>query len=159
MIIQRQKNIFIIRFLILIINLLAILFIVIIISRTTQVICFNDSARGFLEKIRYVPTVPWKVWAYSLSLFFLLIITIALREKKIFDKKIILFLLSLVDLAICVLIIYYLNLSYKGILFVVIINGLVYLEGRKKKYSFIVIVIIVYILFIIKPSFRSYFPL
>jgi signal transduction histidine kinase len=144
--ITSERNALITRLLILVVNLAAILFMTIIISQTTRIICFNDGARDFLEKGRSVPIVPWKVWACSLSLYFLLVLTIALREKRKIDGKAALFALSLLDLVLCILIVFFLNLGHKGILLIAIANALVYLEGRTGKYAFIVMVTAVYIL-------------
>ena len=47
---------------------------------------------------------------------------------------------------ICIGIMYYLNMGYKGILLLAIANIIIYIEGGKKKNTFIIIAIFIYIM-------------
>lgn len=142
-----QKNLHITRAVLFFVNFIVILFMSTVIYKTTELICYNDKARDFLEKIKYIPTTPWKVPVFSLFLLIILILSVVIREKLLLDVKPILFLFCLLDLVVCIAIMYYLNMSYKGILLLAIGNIIVYIDGNKKKYLFLVLSIIVYILF------------
>lgn len=142
-----KRNIFLTRIVLFAINLAVILFMSIVIYKTTDLICDSYKAREFLERIRYVPTTPWKVPAFSVSLLILLIISVFIRERFFKGKAIVLYLFCILDVIICVGIMYYLNLSYKGILFIALTNIIFYVEGRRKKFLFLIGTIIVYILF------------
>jgi len=131
----------------LLINFLVILFLTFITYKTIELICWNSSAREFLEKIKYVPMVPWMVIVCSLLLLLVLLGSILVREHMPRECQVGFYFFSIVDLVICIAVMFFLNLSYKGILFLAIANILIYIEGTRRKYSFIFIVILTYIFF------------
>jgi len=104
-------------------------------------------ARDFLEKIKFIPTTPWKVPVFSLALLSALILGVTIREKFGEYIKPVLYLFSIIDIILCIAIMYYLNMSYKGVMLLSIVNIIVYIEGNKKKYMFLVLSVLVYILF------------
>src|SRR4051794_8792810 len=101
------KNTFITRIIMLIINLVLVLFISIIIYNTTGRICDNNMARDFIEKIKYVPTIPWKVPVYSSILLILLFFSVILREKFLENNKVMVYALCVLDILCCVGIMYF----------------------------------------------------
>ena len=86
------KNTMITRTTMFIINILVISFISIVIYHTVGLICDNNMARDFVEKIKYVPAVPWTVPVYSAIFLLLLLLLVVLRER--YFKKNILILYS-----------------------------------------------------------------
>lgn len=142
-----NRNIFYSRMMLFIINLVIISFMSIVIYKTTDLICYSYNAREFLERIRCVPTTPWKVPMFSVFLLIILIVSIFIREKFFKNKVFILHMFCLVDVIICIIIMYYLNLSDKGIIFLALTNIIIYVEGRRNKFLFLAGAIIVYIFF------------
>ncbi len=127
-------------------NFIIILFMSAIIYNTTELICSTNNARQFLETVRYVPTIPWKVPLFSICFLILLFFNVLIRERYFKDRQSILVLLGIFDFLISIAIIYFLNMSYKGILLLVIANIIIYIEGKNKKYFFMIVSIILYII-------------
>ncbi len=144
---MNHKNLHVIRMMMFLVNFIVILFMSIIIYETTELICDNYMARDFLEKIKFIPTTPWKVPVFSLALLSALILGVTIREKFGEYIKPVLYLFSIIDIILCIAIMYYLNMSYKGVMLLSIVNIIVYIEGNKKKYMFLVLSVLVYILF------------
>ena len=144
---MNHKNLYILRMMMFFVNFIIILFMSIIIYETTELICENYMAREFLEKIKYIPTTPWKVPLFSISLLTIFMIGVGIREKFGEYVKPVLYLFSIVDILLCIAIMYYLNMSYKGVVLLSIVNIIIYIEGNKKKYLFLISTVLVYMLF------------
>ncbi len=144
---MNRKNLHVIRVMMFLVNFIIILFMSIIIYETTELICDNEMARDFLEKIKFTPTTPWKVPVFSLALLSALILGVGIRENFGGYIKPVLYLFSVIDIILCIAIMYYLNMSYKGVMLLSIANIIVYIEGNKKKYMFLVLSVLIYILF------------
>ncbi len=129
------------------INLAIISFLSIVIYQTIDLICWNDMARSFLEKIKYVPTIPWQVPVFSLILLLLLFISVIIRERLVKERRSLLYLFCISDLFISIAIMYFLNISYKGILLLAIVNIIIYIDEIRHKYLFLIGSILVYMLF------------
>lgn len=140
------KNTLITRTTMFIINILVIAFMSIIIYSTIGLISDNNMARDFIEKIKYVPAVPLTVPVFS-ALFLLLIFVLVVLREKYFKKNIlILYIFCIIDILLCIGIMFTLNMSYKGVLLIAIANIITYIDGHKNKSIFIGIIIIIYIL-------------
>lgn len=140
-----RKNVKITRDILFGINFAVVLFMSTIIYKTTELICYNNNARDFIEKIRYIPIVPWKVPFFTGFLLGILFISVIIREHVHKYKSFFLVALNVFDLLVCIVINYYLNMSYKGILLLSIANIVIYIEGKRKKYIFMIVSIIIYI--------------
>ncbi|VBB09706.1 histidine kinase [Lucifera butyrica] len=144
---MNQKNLYLIRMLMLLLNIVIILFMSSIIYEATERICDHYMARDFLEKIKFTPIAPWKVPAFSLSLLALLILTVIFRERFWGHSKPVLYLFSIADILFCIAIMYCLNMSYKGVILLSIANIIVYIDRDRKKYLLVILSVLVYILF------------
>lgn len=142
-----KRNMSLTRTALFVINFTVIVFFSAIIYKTTDLICFSDQARDFLEKIKYVPITPWKVPLFTVSLLIILILGIFIREKYFLKKPLVLYLFCVADVIICIAIMYYLNLGYKGILFIAFTNIIIYVGGKKNKLFFLLGAIIIYMFF------------
>ena len=140
------KNTIITRTTMFIINILVIAFMSIIIYSTIGLICDNNMARDFIEKIKYVPAVPWTVPIFSAIFLLLLFVLVVLREKYFKKNTFILYVFCIIDILLCIGIMFTLNMSYKGVLLIAIANVITYIDGHKNKSIFIGIIIIIYIL-------------
>lgn len=129
------------------INFIIIIFLSTLIYRSTELICNTNNARDFLEKIRYVPTVPWKVPAFSIFLLVVMFFSSIARQRIVRENKksVLVIILSILDLGLSIAISYYLNMSYKGIVLLAIANFIIYMDGKKKKFLFLITAVIVYI--------------
>lgn len=129
------------------INFIIILFISIVISRTTLKICDEFEAREFLERAQYLPLIPWQVPVFCVLLMILLGISNIVKNKLSQIQPFLVRVLCGVDLLIGILISYYLNLSYKGILLLIIANMILYIKEQRTRIIYIVISLIVYSFF------------
>jgi len=144
--VSNHKKMMVTRMILFAANLAVVLFMSGIIYNGTELICDHGLARKFLEKMQYMPTIPWKVTIYSISLSALLLISMVMRETIFKEKKMILYLLSVADIALCVGVILCLNMSNKGILLIAITNIILYIEGNKPRGIFVLAVILTYII-------------
>lgn len=140
------KNTIITRSTMFIINILVITFMSIIIYSTIGLISDNNMAREFIEKIKYVPAVPWTVPVYSACFLTLLIVLVILREKYFKQNIFILYIFCIIDILLCIGIMFTLNMSYKGVLLIAIANIITYIDGYTNRSIFIGIIIIIYIM-------------
>ncbi len=140
-----KKKISTIRILMLSINLIMTLFMGVVIINASTLICWKDSAREFLEKIKYVPRESWKVPTYSIVLLSLFAVSMFYREKVSRKRKQILTVLSIIDIIICIVIMFIFNLSYNGIFLLAIANIIYFIEGGKRRLAFLVAAVSIYI--------------
>jgi signal transduction histidine kinase len=142
----RIKSYHIARFLLVFINFLTLLFIVWVVSKTTDLICIQNDARTILERIKAVPIQPIKAsWSVTL-LYFLLIGSIIVREVLYEDiNKSLLIVLSFIELIISIIILEVINFSFKYILLVPIANGITYLPDKYWKTFFTAIVVLCFV--------------
>lgn len=130
-----------------VINFIIILLISTIIYRTTLKICDGFEAREFLERAQYLPLVPWQVPVFCVLLMFLFAISNIMKNKFCLTKPVFIRILCGVDLVIGVSISYFLNLSYKGVLLLVIANMILYIKEQKIRIIFIIVSLIIYSIF------------
>ncbi|MFZ5966856.1 MAG: sensor histidine kinase [Bacillota bacterium] len=144
-----KKNLSITRNIMFLINLIIILFMSSIIFYTTELICENDMARSFIEKVKYIPMVPWKVPVIAMTFFIILLINVLIRDRLLrrTSRKVFFYLFSFLDILICIAITYSVNMSYKGILLLAIANIIIYIDDKKKRTLFIIMAIFSYIVF------------
>ena len=142
---RKWQNTSITRITLFIINFFMIVFMSIVSSNTISLICENNMAREFIEKIKSVPTVAWKMPVFAVILLFMLSLGVIAREKFFMKNQFVLYLFCIYDILLCIGIMFYLNMDYNGILFIAIANILTYIDGKKRKSIFISVIIIIYI--------------
>ncbi|PKM93288.1 MAG: sensor histidine kinase [Firmicutes bacterium HGW-Firmicutes-1] len=130
-----------------VINFIIILFISIIISETTLRICGKFEAREFLERAQYLPLIPWQVPVFCVLLMIIFAISNLVKSKFSLTQPVLIRILCVFDLIIGVSISYYLNLSYKGILLLIIANMILYIKEQRSRIIFIIISLIIYSFF------------
>ena len=121
-----------------------IVFFSILIHQTTELICNNDGARLFIERIRIVPLEAWKIPAISLGLFLLLAGSTLLRARVREAPAQV--LLSLAELGLSAGIIAVLDFSYRGILFIPILNAVRFIPQLRLRYTLVAVFVISYML-------------
>jgi signal transduction histidine kinase len=126
-----------------IVTLAVIVFFSFLIDRTTLIICRNDGARGFIERIRSVPLEPWRLSACSCALFIVLVGSSVLRPR-LKDGTVLQVFASLFEIAICIALSAVLDFSYRGALFIAIIDTMRYIPRARVKYAVIALCVVAY---------------
>jgi len=142
---KRWKNTSVTRITLFIINFLVIVFMSIVSSNTIGLICENYMAREFIEKLKSVPTVAWKMPVFSMMFLLLLSLSVIIREIYFKKNQFALHIFCIFDILLCIGIMVYLNMDYNGILFIAIANIVTYIDGKKRKSLFILAIIIIYV--------------
>lgn len=127
-------------------NFLIILYLASIIRRTTALINWEDDAREFLEILRYIPISPSKVNFATMIMYGLLLLTVLIREFLIPGEGIGQLVFTFLDLILCIGIMYFLNMSNKGLLLIPIVHVVSYHQGKTKKLVLILLIILLYIM-------------
>lgn len=115
------------------INLIAVLFITVLIYLTTKNICDHFIAREFIDSVSSIPWNPFRIIIISISLFCVLILSNIVRDFIYYNNKVLYITLS-IDLLLSIIIIYFLDFNYNGILFLVIANVVNYTKGTRGRY-------------------------
>ncbi len=114
------------------INLLAVVFILILLRYTTWLICENIGARDFLNGIHAIPLNSMTLYASCLLLLICLLLSFFLRESR-FKGNNTFALWSLVfDFAVSMALVVLLDFNYNGILLWVFANVIEYVSERVK---------------------------
>ncbi|MBN2617291.1 MAG: sensor histidine kinase [Spirochaetales bacterium] len=136
-----------IQFVFLFINFLMALYLSNILTKTTDLICYKDDARDFLELIQFIPINPDFVKTGTFLLFFLILILSIARNY--YNKYLTVThhtQLIILDIIVCTIIMYMLNMSNKEILLIPIMNILIFLHVRQRKIVLTTFVVALYIL-------------
>ena len=127
-------------------NLLIILFISITMAYSTYLISNSSGSREFLEQIPTLPMKPNLTVIISIITYIVLLIIMQLKEKQERKRLGVIILFSTMELALCSVVLYALNMSYNGIILVVIADIIYHVKDRNNKLIFLSIMIIIYIL-------------
>ncbi len=135
-----------VRILMYLVNLITIAYLSLLISNATNLICARYDARIFLERLQYIPINPERVKVVSLGCFLALIV-LGFSRNLIGKKKnnALHFLLFFVDIALCVGIMYHLNMSNKGLLMIPAMHAITFVNGKIEKIISLCIVLILFI--------------
>jgi len=136
-----------IRLLIYAVNGVTVFFISQLISQSTELICANFDARLFLERLRYVPHSPSKVFLVSFCLFLLLIACYPLHRwgKKFSFSEIWQVVMVLSETTICIGIMVYQDMGNKGILLVPAMHVLMFSSNKWLKGSMLTLLLGLYL--------------
>jgi signal transduction histidine kinase len=113
-------------------NLVIIVFYSIIFFSTVYRICDDDQALSFLKIARYLPSIPWKIPVLSCCLF-LIIGGLNFFQQRSQKKQWLIFIIYVCNLALCCVISYTLNFSYKGLFLLLIADAFLNLQGMPLK--------------------------
>lgn len=142
---MKDNNIRKIKYVMLGINIFAIMFILILISTTTNVIIMEENSRIFMDSLFKLPYKPNFLIFKGIIYSIILIITFYMRQF-VFpnNKKNILFTL-LIDTTIAILLMQLIDFNFNGIILWVLANVVYYIES-KNKYIAISLGVLLYIL-------------
>jgi len=116
------------------INLIAVLFITLLIYVTTRIICDHFIAREFINSVASIPWNPFKNIIISVTLLCILILTFVLREFIYSNNSKAIYVTLIIELIISIILIYFLNFNYNGILFLVLADIVAYTKGVRGRY-------------------------
>ncbi len=127
------------------INIFALIFILILISTTSQLIINNGNARAFLDNLVKIPYKPDVLCIKGIILSLCLILTFFLRQFIFPDNKRAILLSLFIDTTISIVFMQLIAFNYNGIILWVLANVVFYIESRNK-YIAITIGVLLYIL-------------
>ena len=128
-----------------ILNFVIILFYSMLILMTTQYIVQIQYAREFLDRITHLPQHPLVTFLGSISLYAVLIFVIYNRNTTKVSYKMNVFY-SFLEVLIGFLLIYFLYMSYNGVLFLIFCDSIFNLKQEKYSKGLLGVLIIVYII-------------
>lgn len=127
-------------------NVIIVLFYVAVIAITTKYIIGNDLARSFLDKVMYMPTAPVYIISGSVGLLLCLAYCVYYREFNNIRNKTINYLYSLLEVVISVILIFFIYLSYNGIILFVFCDCMYHLKKGLKYQVLLVALGLIYLL-------------
>ena len=127
-------------------NFIIIAFISIVIANTTYLISNSQEARRFLDHIPILPRNPIILVSTSISTYIMLFIVMEIKER-IKEKSIrVIALISSIEVLLCIILMWNLNMNYNGIILVVIADLLIHIKNKNNKLIFLSFMIVIYIL-------------
>ncbi len=134
-----------IRYSLIFMNYAIILFTTILIVETTRIVCSDFKAYQLLSSFSSVPIPPYKLIAVSQILFFLELALILYRNRFDAMSASLNLLFIFFDIVIGILMLYFMNISNKGILLLIITNIMIYVKNSRNKYRLLLLIILLYI--------------
>ena len=153
-----------VRYLMILLNLIIVIFYGFVFLFTTKYIITNQLSRNFLDTVNSIPRNPLFVLLVSILLYLVLVFMIYCHnENKIISNKFHIFY-NVLELVICFVIIYLLNMSYNGIILLVFSDCIYHFKNEKTKWFLLALVIIylisnydIFSMFISVPDPQAYF--
>ena len=131
-----------VRYLMILLNLIIVIFYGFVFLFTTKYIITNQLSRNFLDTVNSIPRNPLFVLLVSILLYLVLVFMIYYHnENKIINNKFHIFY-NVLELVICFVIIYLLNMSYNGIILLVFSDCIYHFKNEKTKWFLLALVII-----------------
>lgn len=128
-----------------ILNFMIVLFYSTVILMTTQYIVQSQFSRDFLDRVTHLPHHPFLAFLGSLIVFGILLFIIYSRNHIMSSHKINI-LYSFLEIFLSFIIIYFLYMSYNGILFLVFCDYMYYLKKTRYSKGLILILIVTYLI-------------
>lgn len=127
-------------------NFMVIAFISIIIANTTYLISNSQGSREFLEQISVLPVKPNTVIIRAVIFYTLLLIIMAI--KKMIEQRSLFVTITFfcIEVFLCLILMWTINMSYSGIILLVIADLVTHIKYKKNKVFFLSVIIIIYIL-------------
>jgi signal transduction histidine kinase len=135
-----------IRVALILLNYAILLLTTIVIAHTTNLVCTDFEAYKLLSSFSSVPIPPESLILYSQLVFLMIVGLIILRARiKNLSESLNLILIGM-DIILALILLYYLNISNKSILLLIITNIIVYVNKKLTKYIFLTFCILLYII-------------
>ncbi|MDO4943267.1 MAG: sensor histidine kinase [Lachnospiraceae bacterium] len=141
---ERQNYLHYLSMLMSLINFLILVFFTAIMDITLRNVNNNNAARSFLENITYLPMEPVCTTILTFLSFFTLLGIIRIKSMMENDR-IKTIALTIIEIALCLLIMKCLYVGYNGILLLVIADIVVYIRDKQNQGVFLLIMSLIYI--------------
>ena len=139
----KNKNLYYIKILMSIINLIILVFLLAVFMITLNKINNNFEARNFLENINYLPKEPIAATVMIFISFFLLLYIIEIRRKQRRKQQLSVVLYG-AEIILCLIIIKFLYVNYNGIILLVIADIVTDIKDKHTRGLFLVIMGMMY---------------
>lgn len=139
----KNKNLYYIKILMSIINLIILVFLSAVFMITLNKINNNFEARNFLENINYLPQEPIAATVMIFISFFLLLYIIEIRRKQRRKQQVSVVLYG-AEIILCLIIIKFLYVNYNGIILLVIADIVTDIKDKHTRGLFLVIMGMMY---------------
>lgn len=139
----KNKNLYYIKILMSIINLIILVFLSAVFMITLNKINNNFEARNFLENINYLPQEPIAATVMIFISFFLLLYIIEIRRKQRRNHQVSVVLYG-AEIILCLIIIKFLYVNYNGIILLVIADIVTDIKDKHTRGLFLVIMGMMY---------------
>lgn len=139
----KNKNLYYIKILMSIINLIILVFLSAVFMITLNKINNNFEARNFLENINYLPQEPIAATVMIFISFFLLLYIIEIRRKQRRKQQLSVVLYG-AEIILCLIIIKFLYVNYNGIILLVIADIVTDIKDKHTRGLFLVIMGMMY---------------
>ena len=123
-------------------NLIIILYIAMIITVSLLGYAQENTALSFLQQVRSMPFIPWKIPVLVVLLFGSLVFFLWIQA----ENSLLVYLKIGMEIVISIMIIYVLNFSYTGIIFLILADVIRRLPKEKGKFTAIGIICVFYLL-------------
>ena len=128
------------------VNLMTVLFVTVFIYITTEKICAHFIAREFIDGISALPPRPATIILQVLGLFALLIASFILREVFCPNINRVIYPSLVAEFTIILVIMYFLNFNYNGILFLFFADIITYAKGTRERYLVVFLAIVSFLI-------------
>ncbi len=125
----------------LLINIVAVLFVAILINVTTNRICSHYIAREFMDGIEAVPDQPVRMVSLLVVMLVLSVVSYICREFIWSNHTKVVYLTFIFEMVVGFYIVYLLNFNYNGIILLVFANVVTYTKGVKGRFVLIFLAI------------------
>ena len=142
---KRQNYLYYLSMLMALINFLILVFLTTIMNLTLQNVNEEDGARSFLENITYLPMEPMRTTIITFLSFFTLLAIIRIKSMVLEHDRVKMIAFTIIEIALCLLIMRCLYISYNGILLLVIADIVVYIRDKQNQGVFLLIMGMLYI--------------
>jgi len=142
---MRDERIQFVKYAMLIINIITIIFIAGFVFYTTTRIYDFYMARDFLTSVDAIPWKPQEIFDKILFLLCLLTVSFIIREHFSSGNAKIEYMTLITDFFFSIIIVYFLDFNYNGILFWVFANGLSYIANMKGKLAVTVLAVLSFV--------------
>ena len=129
-----------------IINLVIIMFLAVVMAKSTYLISNSGYAREFLECISRLPEKPELIITISLSSYLILLFFMSYKENLIKENLAGIIISYVVEVSLCSVILVMLNMNYNGVILLIIVDIINHIKYRNNKFIFLGLMILIYIL-------------
>lgn len=142
---EKNRTLDYINLLIKVLNLFIVSAVSFVMARTTYLISNSNNAREFIEQIQSLPRNPELIVIVSITTYIALLFIMKIKEQIENMKFYIMIIFYLIEFILCYIILMSLNMSYNGVILVVIADIIYHIKEKNNKLIFLSITIVIYV--------------